>query len=261
MIRFTCPVCGAAYSADDARAGKRGKCPKCQAEFLIPAPEPGTESAASLPPKPEAVADAAVEINPCPGCQVRLSVAPSDLGMNVECPYCKTAFLASRVGLPDSVPPADAGTTPRPPDEHDHDEDNERPRRRRSSRRADEDEDRDRYDRRRNRKPGAISAIGGMLLGGGIYALIHDVGVGAGTCCLWPGIYLSLVWAILAIVRGSAMLGQDDRGGPPKTLAILQIVLIINGDVVNMILGIIALTQLNTPEAQDYFERHGSYDN
>src|SRR5690242_5080167 len=102
MIRFSCPGCGAVYTVDDAKGGKTGKCPKCQTQFQIPTPEgagppppPAAEPPATLPPPPPTPPTdphAPVEIAPCPGCQARLSVAPADLGADVECPYCKTVY-------------------------------------------------------------------------------------------------------------------------------------------------------------------------
>src|SRR5262245_45020964 len=99
MIRFTCPSCKATLSVPDEQAGKTGKCPKCQAAFEIPAPD----SSAS-PPLPSA--EATVEVQPCPGCQGRLWVAPADVGRDVECPHCKTVFQAKRAGRPPAPPPA-----------------------------------------------------------------------------------------------------------------------------------------------------------
>src|SRR5687767_5644266 len=86
MIRFACPGCGATYSVDDSKGGKTGKCPKCATQFQIPAPEgapappPATaaDPRASLPPPPPPDPNAPVEIDPCPGCQARLSVAATD---------------------------------------------------------------------------------------------------------------------------------------------------------------------------------------
>jgi hypothetical protein len=75
-------------------------------------------------------------------------------------------------------------------------------------------------------------------------------------CCLWPGVYFELVWAILALIRGINMLNQDDQG-PPKTLAILQIICIANGDVINCVLGIVSLVMLNDPQVQAYYRRKG----
>lgn len=91
--------------------------------------------------------------------------------------------------------------------------------------------------------------IGGLLLGGGIWAILN-VGLAVLAsffiCCLWPGVYLALIWGIRAIVHGSQMLssGYQGQGPSPRLLAILQILLIINLDVVNFILGIINLAHL-----------------
>lgn len=50
-IKFTCPACGAALNVKSELAGKRGRCPKCQAKITIPeggdsdqAPAGGVES-------------------------------------------------------------------------------------------------------------------------------------------------------------------------------------------------------------------------
>jgi TM2 domain-containing membrane protein YozV len=97
MIRFSCPGCAATYSVDDAKAGKTGKCPKCQSQFVIPASvSPAADAPPPLPTPSAPDPGAAVEIAPCPGCQARLSVAASDIGVNVECPYCKTVYAAAR---------------------------------------------------------------------------------------------------------------------------------------------------------------------
>jgi hypothetical protein len=244
MIRFSCPGCGAVYSVEDAKAGKTGQCPKCDGQFVIPGPE-----AAGAPPPPQGP-DAPVEVSPCPGCGVRLSVAPSDLGREVECPYCKAVFRAAAVSpqTPDSA----RGRG----DRDNGDDDRPSRRRRRRSRRYDDSEGDD-FEPRRSRKPGEVTIIGGMLLGGGIVALGMASLVGLSTCCLWPVSWLSLVWGVLAIVRGSQMLGRDDLQGPPRVLLILQIVLILNGDVVNLVLGIVGLVLLNNPAVRDYYELYG----
>src|SRR5689334_19576064 len=101
MIRFSCPGCGATYTVDDAKGGKTGKCPKCQSQFVIPAAEGGAAPPPlpkSAPPSPAVDPNAPVEIAPCPKCDARLSVAASDLGVDVECPYCKTVYKAVKAG-------------------------------------------------------------------------------------------------------------------------------------------------------------------
>jgi hypothetical protein len=243
MIQFECPGCGAAYSVDDTKAGKTGQCPKCQSQFVIP------HAAADGPPPLPANPNAPVEVSPCPGCQVRLSVAPADLGSDVECPYCKTVFRAEAPG----------SVNDGPRDRHD-DESRDQPSRRR---RPPQDDADDGHQPRRSRKPGEIAVLGGMLLGGGIYALVQSAGLAFGSafiCCLWPGIYLALVWGILAIIRGSQMLGKNDLQGPPRTLLILQILMILNADVINCVLGIVGLTLLNNPAVRDYYERRRGFE-
>ncbi|MGL6073247.1 MAG: MJ0042-type zinc finger domain-containing protein [Fimbriiglobus sp.] len=92
MIRFSCPGCAAAFTVDDSKAGKAGKCPKCESQFVIP------EAEGSPAPSTSAESNEAVEINPCPKCNARLTVAASDLGLDVECPHCKTVYPATRPG-------------------------------------------------------------------------------------------------------------------------------------------------------------------
>jgi hypothetical protein len=59
---------------------------------------------------------------------------------------------------------------------------------------------------------------------------------------------------IMAIVKGAALLGRDDwRQSPPRTIAIMQIINIINFDVTNCVLGIITLVFLNEPEVRRYY--------
>jgi DNA-directed RNA polymerase subunit RPC12/RpoP len=190
MIRFACPGCSSTFSVPDEKAGKSGKCPKCQAQFIIPQPEgspaappplPANAPAPGPPPlsvttinipapqPPAADPNAPVEIDPCPKCQTKLSVATSDLGNDVECPYCKTVFKAERAGTrPPAPPPApekkssfetDFSSRPKAKKERDADDD-DRPRRRKrddddddrpSRRRRDDDEDDDDRPSRRRR--------------------------------------------------------------------------------------------------------------
>ncbi|MGL6073248.1 MAG: hypothetical protein ACRC8S_03695 [Fimbriiglobus sp.] len=105
--------------------------------------------------------------------------------------------------------------------------------------------------------PSNLNAVGGMLLGGGIYAICHFLMVGTfsyGICCLWPGNWSELVWGIFAIIRGSAIMNRNVGLGPPMTLVVLQILLIFNGDPINTILGIVSLVMLNDSTVKEYFE-------
>jgi hypothetical protein len=212
----------------------RFECPGCGAVYSADADKagktgqcPACQAQFVIPAAPaDAPPPTADPAAPCPGCGVRLAVAPADVGQDVECPYCATVFQAAR---------------PRPA--------------RRSRRSEDEDEE---YEprRRRSRKPGEVTGIGVMLLSGGIVALLMGAMVGVSLCCLWPVSYLSLVWGVLAIIRGSQMLGpRDDLQGPPRVLLVLQVVLILNGDVINCVLGIVGLVLLNNPAVRDYYTR------
>jgi predicted Zn finger-like uncharacterized protein len=230
MIRFSCPGCGATYSVDDSKGGKTGKCPKCQTQFQIPAPEGaaappvgGSGPAATLPPPP-ADPTAPVEIAPCPGCQARLSVATSDLGADVECPYCKTVYKAKKPGTGVApVPPSkrselDDDRPRRRRDEEDEEDDRPSRRRRRdeeededrssrrrrdeadeddrpSRRRRDEDEEDDRPRRRRRRGGSYVPHRGGMILAFGIIGWV-----------------VCIIFGIMAWVMGNADLKAMDAG-------------------------------------------------
>lgn len=263
MIRFACPGCSATFSVPDEKAGKHGKCPTCGSEFVIPEadpsappPLPGEAEPPPLPdPAPSKAGSAAVEVKPCPGCMGRLTVAPTDVGSEVECPYCKTQFRAERVGA------APAGEKPRPSLRKDEKDVDDRPRRP-SLRKGDDDDDDDRPLPRRRRgyrgsgkKPEKLSAVGGIMLAGGIMALLVALGIGIGSgfaCCLWPGTWYGFVVGILLIIRGSNLLGESPDYAP-RGLAVCQIILIVNLDVINLILGILATVFLNDPEVKAYF--------
>lgn len=139
----------------------------------------------------------------------------------------------------------------------DDDVDDDRPRARRSYDDRDDYDDRPRS--RRNQRPGQIQGVGIMMLIGGILGILVFLSYAAScVLLLWPGIYFELVVSILAIIRGSNMLGRDDQG-PPKTLAILMIINIVNLDIVNCVLGIVCLVMLSAPEVQEYYRRKGFY--
>lgn len=140
MIRFACPGCSSTFTVDADKAGKPGKCPKCAAEFVIP----DTPTEAPATPPAAAAAEGTTEVDPCPKCGTRLSVASADVGRDVECPYCQSVFRAK---APGSGRPL-LSPSKRPRREPDDAED-DRPRSRR--RPIDDDEDDDRPSRRRRR--------------------------------------------------------------------------------------------------------------
>jgi uncharacterized membrane protein YidH (DUF202 family)/DNA-directed RNA polymerase subunit RPC12/RpoP len=352
MIRFACPGCSATFTVADEKAGKTGKCPKCQSQFVIPAaeasasadappplpppPAPAPSSRAPSPPPPPADPNEPVEIQPCPKCSTRLSVLPTDVGLDIQCPSCETVFKALRADAP--PPPEsgakkgssslvklgsgsdkdddddDRGSKRKSKRRDDDDDDDDRPSRRRSSRRDDDDDDDDRpssrrrskrddddeersskrrsrrdddaddrpsrrdhddYDddntrpsRRRSRRfdddsdygrsnrPSQVQTLAIFLLIGGIgacvLALLESV-TSAGYCCLWPGTYYGLVYGIMAIIRGSQMMGRHESRQSPRTMFIMAIVCIVNLDILNLVFGILGMSMLNSPELQRYY--------
>lgn len=199
----------------------------------------------------------------CPACRRTLRVPESLLGQAVKCPSCSHTFTAPE-HLEEQVPRRPAAP---PPDEED-----EPPPPRRRVRAADYDDDEDAPPRplrrrRRDEKPGKVQAIGIMMLIGGIWATLGAIGwlayaglfglatMGFGLlCCLWPGPYFGLVVGIMAIIKGSRLIGdRAHRETPPQGLAIMMIINIINGDFVCLILGIIVLVFLSDDEVKDYF--------
>jgi predicted Zn finger-like uncharacterized protein len=198
----------------------------------------------------------------CPSCRNPLRVQDEFLGRKVRCPTCNAVFEAS-LEAPSEAPGAYAPVSPEPsyspqpaPSQQeeiiDYDPSAE-PRGWRS---------RDDYRPRRSReKPGKVQAIAIMTLIGGILATINALSLlvfggisSMGVCCFWPGGYYGLVLGIMAIVKGSQLLGQDDwRQAPPKGIAIMQIINIVNFDVPNCVMGILTLVFLNEPEVRRYY--------
>ena len=187
MIRFACPVCAAAFAADDGQARQPGKCAKCGAAFEIPAATP-----TSVPLAAETVA-----IDPCPKCGTQLAVKPTDVGTDVECPYCQAQFRARTSAVP--------VIAPRPSRRAERDDEPARPRRLR-------DDDADADERPRRRSPGGEES---KRIAAGILALllgslgVHKFYLGytnAGllmlllTCCTGIGGIIAFVEGILYLV-------------------------------------------------------------
>ena len=200
----------------------------------------------------------------CPSCERRLRVPETLVGEWVKCPTCGETFTADpdrpapRRPEEDEPRPAARDTPlPRPARE---DDDRPPPRPARSLRRDEkewEDERDDRPRRRRREKPGKVQALGIMMLIGGILGIVLFLALGAGStgvCCLWPGTYYSLIMGILAVIKGSQLLGEDAHlQPPPRAIAIMMVINILNFDVTNLAMGIVCLVFLNEPEVQRYF--------
>jgi predicted Zn finger-like uncharacterized protein len=200
----------------------------------------------------------------CPSCQRTLRVPENLLGQAVKCPSCSVTFTA-----PDHVK-EETPRRPSPPPPPEENDDEPRPSRRRAPV-EDYDDDYDdapRYRRRRRQeKPGKVQAVSIMVLIGGILATLHAVvwllyigligfaSMGFGFfCCLWPGPYYALVLGIMGIIKGARLLGERAyRETPPQGLGIMMIINIINGDIVNLIMGILVLVFLTDRDVKDYF--------
>jgi hypothetical protein len=199
----------------------------------------------------------------CPGCGRPLHVPEELLRQPVMCPACRHTFsphpedlaapVAAEAGPPASGPPP--RPAPRLAAADDYPED-------RGDGRPDPGDGDDAYAerprrRRPGQRPGQVQAIAVMMLVGGILAGIHALTATLFTafvCCLWPGTYYAVVMSVFAITKGSQLLGEEAyKQPPPRTVAILQIINIINGDVVNLVLGILALVFLKEPEVRRYF--------
>lgn len=189
----------------------------------------------------------------CPSCERTLRVPESLLGQAVKCPSCAHNFTA-----PEHIeePVSRRSAAPPPAEEY---EDEPRPSKRRP---RENDDDYDEVPRRQRReKPGKVQAIGVMTLIGGIIAclIVLTVSIWAGIvsfglCCI-PGVY-SLVVGIMAIIKGAQLLGDKAYLQPPPTgIGVMMIINIINGDLINLVLGILVLVFLGDPEVKDYFRR------
>lgn len=89
-----CPTCQAKMSVHPEDVGFDIQCPFCQTTFFgVAAPTVPAATAGTKSPKPE---PESIEIAPCPKCQAELTVAPEDLGNDVECPFCKTVYEAEK---------------------------------------------------------------------------------------------------------------------------------------------------------------------
>jgi hypothetical protein len=166
----------------------------------------------------------------CPSCQRSLNLPADLVGQQVRCPTCANSFVAEEPAAPVEIPPPVLEPAEVEPG---------------------------RPAGKSTQQPGKTQAIALMTLIGGIIAVLLS-GVwtlGSGfVCCLWPGTYYTLVLGIMAIVRGSALLQARPGTEPaPQTIAIMQIVNIINGDVVNLVMGILTLVFLSEPEVKGFY--------
>jgi hypothetical protein len=164
----------------------------------------------------------------CPSCDSALNVPDELVGQHVECPACAATFTAQPARSRALVP---AGERRRPSNF-----------------------------RGPGPKPNAVQTMGILMLIGGILAVVHGLIVwplaGLSTafiCCLYVPMIFSPIMGILAIVKGANLMGAEAHlQAPPKAIAVMQIINIINGDVINLAMGIVNLTMMNDPEVRRY---------
>ena len=106
-------------------------------------------------------------------------------------------------------------------------------------------------------RPGKAQAIAFMVLLGGAWAILWAIGMvvlSSCSCVAWPGTYYSIVFGILAIIRGAELMGSG-RGArrSPRTVLIMQIIAIVNADVVNLACGIVGFVFLNDPAVERFY--------
>lgn len=185
----------------------------------------------------------------CPSCDRKLRVPEELHGQDVKCPSCGNTFVApgdeDGTAAPPPSPPRAETTRPAPAYD-------DRPPRRREELEVDDD-----YAARRAvERPGKVQAIAIMTLIGGILAPLFGAVLIPSTVCLWPGAYYSLVMGILAIVKGSKLLGQNAHlEPPPKAISVMMIINVVNLDLANLVMGILNLVFLNDPEVHRFFRR------
>jgi hypothetical protein len=185
----------------------------------------------------------------CPHC-LRTIRPTGDVGdPATRCTTCGKPFTRAADGAAPRAMSIRSGMKSRDDDDEDYDEyEDERPSRRGR--------------KRRDERPGKVQAIAIMTLIGGIVATLVGLnwlvlgGLSSmGLCCLWPGGYYSIVIGILAIIKGSQLLGKEGHLlAPPKAIAIMMIINIINADIICTVLGILILVFCGDPEVEDFYQ-------
>jgi hypothetical protein len=113
-------------------------------------------------------------------------------------------------------------------------------------------------------KPGMVTAIAIMTLVNGILNIIYALSVtfglvlgtlGIGLLCA-PLTILPGVLGIFEILYATQLLALPPRPlKPNQTLAILEIAAIASGNVISLVVGILALVFYNDPSVRSYFGR------
>jgi hypothetical protein len=95
-----------------------------------------------------------------------------------------------------------------------------------------------------------------LFLAAGIWSIIASLLVASLSACCWITWALQLALAIVCIIHGARMLG--DETVPPSKLAAWGLVaMLVNCDVVSFVLGIIVLTQMADHRLRAWYEARG----
>ena len=116
-------------------------------------------------------------------------------------------------------------------------------------------------------KPGMVTALTIMTLINGILNILYALGFtaaivlgtfGIGVLCA-PLTILPVILGIFEILYAVKLLSNPPQPvKPSQTLAVLEIVCIITGNVISMVVGILALVFYNDTSVKDYFARINS---
>jgi transcription elongation factor Elf1 len=150
-----CPTCGARLTVNAEDVGAHVECPMCKSVFEGKVGPPPNTPATTPSPVP---ASTDVDIAPCPKCRAELTVDVSDLGKDVECPYCQTVYTAARpqpkAGTQLARPSSRSSAAPAPPSKGDDGDSKKKPYEFKAKKKDDPflDEEDDEGDRPRKKK-------------------------------------------------------------------------------------------------------------
>ncbi|MBM3152431.1 MAG: hypothetical protein FJZ96_09570 [Chloroflexi bacterium] len=109
-------------------------------------------------------------------------------------------------------------------------------------------------------KPGLVQAIAILTLINGIFNILWGAGVilgltlGIVTLCLAPLGFLPLILGIFEIIYAAKLLANPPQPAQPsQTIAILEICCILVGNLISLIVGILALVFYGDPQVKAYF--------
>jgi len=263
-IKVECTGCGSTLRVPDEMLGRKVRCPKCQETFT--AAEPKSASPPPLPPREEVRDDPP----PRPKARDYDDEEESRPSRSRSRSYDEEEDTSSSRSRSRSYDDDDDRPSRR------RDDDDDRPSRRRddyddrpSRRRAfdDDDDHPRRWGGEGGEKPGSVQVAGILMLIGSIFALLYSLawfayegmfavlsgGPGC-VCCLWPGPIYETVTGIMGLIKAINLMGDKaHRAKGAGGIAIMLIICIVNGDVIAMVMGIIAVVMLNNEESTRYF--------